>query len=66
MTPIKKRLKNRYFALALCALIVKMGLVCYPAANWTGIHDILMAGLDCLIALGVIIDPTTPGLKDGK
>ena len=63
---LKSRLTNKGFWVALISAIVGvtqlLGYKVFPD-NWA---DILNSILGILIILGVIIDPSTPGINDNK
>jgi uncharacterized membrane protein len=63
---IVERLRNKVFLTSLAALIVmvakQFNLFTVPD-NW---ETLLNSTLGLLIMAGVVIDPTTPGLGDGK
>lgn len=63
---LKSRLTNKGFWVALISAIVGvtqlLGYKVFPD-NWA---DILNSILGILIILGVIIDPSTPGMNDNK
>lgn len=63
---ILKRLRNKAFLLALASAIIlliqQLGLDILPK----NISDIVNTVLVILVAMGVVIDPTTPGIKDGE
>ncbi len=62
----KSRLRNKTFWVALASAIVvltqQLGLSIFPQ-NWA---DIMNTMLTILAILGIIIDPTTDGIKDGE
>lgn len=61
---ILKRLRNKAFAVALASAIVllaqQLGLKIFP----DNIGDIVNTILAILTIMGVIVDPTTPGVTD--
>ena len=63
---IIKRLKNKAFWVTLASAIVlltqQLGIKVFP----DNISDIVNTVLLILTITGVVIDPTTPGLKDGE
>lgn len=63
---IAERLRNKVFLTALVAFIVmiakQFNLFVVPD-NW---EVLLNSVLALLIMLGIVVDPTTPGLKDGE
>lgn len=63
---LKNRLTNKGFWVALISAIVGitqlLGFEVFPD-NWA---DILNSILGVLIIMGVIIDPSTPGISDSK
>ena len=63
---ILKRLRNKAFLLALSSAIIlliqQLGIDILPK----NISDIVNTVLVILVAMGVVIDPTTPGIKDGE
>lgn len=60
----KKRLTNKGFWVAIVSTIImlsqQLGYEIFPN-NWS---DILNSILTIFILLGIIIDPSTPGIKD--
>jgi phi LC3 family holin len=63
---LKSRLTNKGFWVALISAIVGvtqlLGYKVFPD-NWA---DILNSVLGILIIMGVVIDPSTPGISDNK
>lgn len=63
---ILKRLQNKAFLVAVISgvilLIQQLGLDILPK----NISDIVNTVLAILVTMGVVIDPTTPGIKDGE
>jgi uncharacterized membrane protein len=63
---ITERLRNKAFLTALAAFIImvakQFNLFEIPD-NWETLFN---SGMGLLIMLGIVIDPTTPGLGDGK
>lgn len=64
----KKRIKNVPTILAVVALIFDMlifnGVVSLPVSEtWEGF---IQRALEVMVVLGVLNNPTTPGLGDGK
>ena len=63
---ILKRLQNKAFLVAVISgvilLIQQLGLDILPK----NISDIVNTTLTILVTIGVVIDPTTPGIKDGE
>lgn len=63
---IKERLNNKVFIVAVISFIVmvakQFNLFTVPD-NWEQLLDML---LNILIMAGIIINPTTPGIKDGE
>lgn len=63
---ILKRLQNKTFLVAVISgvilLIQQLGLDILPK----NISDIVNTVLAILVTMGVVIDPTTPGIKDGE
>lgn len=63
---IIKRLKNKAFWVTLSSAIVllaqQLGLKIFP----DNIVDIINTVLVILTIMGVIVDPTTPGISDSK
>ena len=63
---ILKRLRNKAFLLALASAIIlliqQLGLDILPK----NISDIVNTILVILVTMGVVVDPTTPGIKDGE
>lgn len=62
---LKKRFRNKTFIIALVSAMVlltqQLGFDLFPA-NWADIMNTLLV---ILTLLGVVIDPTTPGITDG-
>ena len=67
---LKLRWQNKSFwvsAIALIGLIVQFICKNYGLVfDVTGLNYILTALLTCAIALGLVIDPTTPGVGDSR
>lgn len=63
---ILKRLQNKAFLVAIISsiiiLIQQLGLDILPK----NVSDIVNTILTILVTMGVVIDPTTPGIKDGE
>lgn len=63
---IIKRLRNKAFWVALASGVVllaqQLGLNIFP----TNIADIINSVLAILTIMGVIVDPSTPGITDGE
>jgi uncharacterized membrane protein len=63
---ITERLRNKAFLTALAAFVVmvakQFNLIEIPD-NWETLFN---SGMGLLIMLGIIIDPSTPGIGDGK
>ena len=61
---ILKRFRNKAFLLAIISAIIlliqQLGLDILPK----NVSDIVNTILTILVAMGVVIDPTTPGVKD--
>ena len=59
-----KRLRNKYFV----ASVISFAVLVYKTATGTelpaNINTIINVGLTALTALGIVIDPTTPGISD--
>lgn len=71
----KQRIKNKYFWIALIpAIIVLLQVVGnvfgLDLSNLTGLSDQLIAVVNAVFVvlsiLGVVVDPTTKGIKDNK
>lgn len=64
---IKKRLKNKVFVVALIALVIQtanmFGVAQYIPEEFVPWTNGIIA---LLVYLGVLIDPTTSGVSDGK
>jgi phi LC3 family holin len=63
---IVERLRNKVFLTALVAfiiMVVKQFNLFEVPDNW---ETLLNSLLGLLIMLGIVVDPTTPGLGDGK
>jgi phi LC3 family holin len=63
---MKERLRNKAFWTALIAFTVMVAKQFNLFDVPDNINTIVDAGLGLLIMLGIIIDPTTPGVKDGE
>lgn len=68
---LRKRLRNKVFVCSLVAYLI--GFVCYGLES-CGIQppldgNLLYKAFECLagllVLLGILIDPTTPGITDG-
>lgn len=61
-----KRLRNKYFIMAIFSTVAyfgkESGLYVIPEQT-TMLFNCVVAAL---VTLGIVIDPTTPGLKDGE
>lgn len=64
---IKRRFKNRTFCVTFIAAVIlllqQLGLQEYLPAN---LMDIVNSVLTILCMLGIIVDPTTPGVNDSE
>ncbi len=66
----KLRLQNKATVVALCSAALTfvytvLGLFgVVPSVTQTTAGDFVMAALNVLTALGVLVDPTTPGVTD--
>ncbi len=62
----KARLRSKAFWVSMVSLIVllikQLGIFQVPE-NW---NDVLTTVLSILSAMGIIVDPSTPGLSDGN
>jgi phi LC3 family holin len=60
------RLRSKAFWVSMVSLIVllikQLGILQVPE-NW---NDVLTTVLSILSAMGIIVDPSTPGLSDGN
>ena len=71
---MKKRIKNKVFWITLIPAVILMlqvGLELFGIVeDFTWLSDRLInvvnAAFGVLVVLGVVVDPTTPGVKDGK
>ena len=64
-TAIKKRLKNKVFWIALVAMVIQiLALLGITGEKLSIINALMIAAINVAIALGIIIDPTTPGISD--
>ena len=67
---LKLRWQNKAFwvsVIALIGLIVQFICKNYGLAfDVTGLNEILTAVLTCAVALGLVMDPTTPGAGDSS
>lgn len=61
---IKKRLQNKAFWVALAAFIALMGKTFNLFQVPDNYNELVNMFLGLLIMLGIIVDPTTPGIKD--
>lgn len=59
----KSRLRNKAFWLALAAFVTMMAKQFYLFEIPENYDKIIDAGLGTLIMLGIVVDPTTPGVK---
>lgn len=62
---IMARLRNKWFIMAMFSFIVLIGNVTGLYTIPVGYESIIETALAILIGLGIIVDPSTPGLKDG-
>jgi phi LC3 family holin len=63
---MKERFRNKAFWTALVAFVIMVAKQFNLFDVPEDINAIVDAGLGLLIMLGIIIDPTTPGVKDGE
>lgn len=72
---MKHRIKNPYFWIGLAGVILTaMGVNAETFTTWQAVADALLAllknpyllGSVAIAVLGVFVDPSTSGLKDGK
>ena len=69
---IKKRLKNKTFivtmAVAIIAFIYQiLGIIgVVPTVAQDQVTELVMLVVNILVGLGVLVDPTTPGITDGE
>lgn len=69
---IKKRLKNKTFivtmAVAIIAFIYQILAIfnVVPTVAQDQVTELVMLVVNILVGLGVLVDPTTPGITDGE
>lgn len=69
---IKKRLKNKTFivtmAVAVIAFIYQILAIfnVVPTVAQDQVTELVMLVVNILVGLGVLVDPTTPGITDGE
>lgn len=71
---IKKRVKNKVFWITLIPAVIMLLQVALElfgiTEDFTWLSDrltnLVNAAFSVLVVLGVVVDPTTPGIKDGK
>lgn len=64
-TAIKKRMKNKVFWIAVVAMVIQiLAFLGITGEKLSIIHGLMIAVINVAIALGIIIDPTTPGISD--
>ncbi|KZL88729.1 phage holin [Clostridium magnum] len=61
---IKKRLQNKAFWLAVAALVALMGKTFNLFTIPDNYDELINMILGLLTMLGIVIDPTTPGVSD--
>lgn len=62
----KIRLKSSTFWVGLVGLIGMVVVYAVPGFDFGPIRDILLASLSLMVTLGVVSDPTTPGVNDSS
>lgn len=62
----KIRLKSSTFWVGLVGLIGMVVVYAVPGFDFGPIRDILLAALSLMVTLGVVSDPTTPGVNDSS
>lgn len=64
-TAIKKRMKNKIFWIAVVAMVIQiLAFFGITGEKLSLINGLMIAAINVAIALGIIIDPTTPGISD--
>ena len=69
---IKKRLKNKTFivtmAVAIIAFIYQLLAIfgVAPAVAQDEVTELVMLVVNILVGLGILVDPSTPGITDGE
>jgi phi LC3 family holin len=61
---LKSRLRNKAFWLALAAFIAMMAKQFNLFEVPENYNEIIDMGLGLLVMLGIVVDPTTPGIAD--
>jgi len=61
---LKARMKNKYFWVAAAALVVAVVNQVNPSLVPTNYETTLNIILTSLVAMGILLDPTSPGLSD--
>jgi phi LC3 family holin len=60
----KSRIRNKAFWLSIAAFVAMMAKQFNLFEVPTNFNDIVNTGLGLLVMLGIIIDPSTPGILD--
>lgn len=69
---IKKRLKNKTFVVTMAVAVIAfvyqiLGIIGVVApVSQDEVVNIVMVVVNLLVGLGVLVDPTTPGITDGE
>ena len=64
-TAIKKRMNNKVFWIAVVAMVIQiLAFLGISGEKLSIINGLMIAIMNVAIALGIIIDPTTPGISD--
>lgn len=66
MIDLKKRAKNKAFWVSVFSLIALIGQTFEIYTIPENLYDTINAILTTLVGLGILIDPTTPGISDKK
>ena len=62
----KTRLRNKTFWVSLAAFVAMMAKQFNLFEVPSNYEEIVNTALGLLVMLGIIVDPTTPGIKDGE
>lgn len=61
---LKARMKNKYFWVAAVALVVSVVKQFKPDIIPVGYETTLNVVLTSLVTMGILLDPSSPGIKD--